>query len=124
MSAPRLTIGETNLRSGQALTGTVEGYGDRNIELLLVSDEGTVHNTSVLLKPGTDGKTFNLRMQRVGVPGAQPQLLVAIASTGPLEALKTREATPAEQLFPAILAEAARTGQVVSATAKYFKLDR
>jgi serine/threonine protein kinase len=124
-SAPRMTIGEANLRSGQAVTGTIDGYGDRNIELLLVSDEGTVHNTTVLLKPGTDGgKAFNMRMQRIGVPGAQPQLLIAIASTRPLEALKTREAMPAEQLFPAILAEAARTGQAVSATAKYFKLDR
>lgn len=121
---PRLQIAETNLKSGQALTGTIDGYGDRNVELLLVSDDGSVLNVSSLLKPAGDGKSFNLRMQRTGAAGPQPQLLIAVASSKGLDTLRPRGAVEADLFFPLVTGEAARLGQRLQATAKYFKLDR
>ena len=90
-NGPRLQIGETNLKSGQALIGSIEGVGNDNVQLLLVSDEGQVQDLSPLLKPAGDARTFNLRMQRVGAPGAQPQLLLAFTSARPLETLQGRQ---------------------------------
>jgi serine/threonine-protein kinase len=122
-NAPRLQIAETNLKSGQALTGSIEGVGNDNVQLLLVSDDGQVQDLSALLKPAGDARTFNLRMQRVGAPGAQPQLLLAFTSARPLETLRDARSS-ADQLFPLAQVEVTRTGQSVGAAVRYFKLDR
>jgi serine/threonine-protein kinase len=120
--APQLQIGEATLRSGQALTGSIQVGGNRSVQLLLVSDEGVVQDLSGLLKRAGDGYSFNLRMQRAGAPGAQPQLLLAVSSERPLETIKGAQGA-AEQLFPLASVEVTRTGQVVGATVRYFKLD-
>src|SRR5262249_29921983 len=58
--APRLQINTTTVRSGETLNGTIENFGARHVELLLVSDTGQVQNISYLLKEGTDAKTFSI----------------------------------------------------------------
>jgi serine/threonine-protein kinase len=121
--APRLEIAETKLRSGQTLSGTIDGFNNRHVELLLVSDDGSVLNISRLAKPRGDGVAFNLRLQLANTAGAQPQLLLAIASARPLGALAITEPANAGQLFAAAAAEAARTGQRLAVSAKYFKLE-
>jgi serine/threonine-protein kinase len=123
--APRLDIDKVSLRSGETMTGLVDRFGSRNVELLLVSDTGLVQNVSQQLRPGTDAKTFSIGMQeREGTPGSQPQLLLAVASPRPLDALKAARPVAAEQFFPAVLNEAQRTGQTLGVTARYFKLER
>jgi serine/threonine-protein kinase len=122
-AAPHLEIGAASLKSGQALTGRIDGHGNSHVELLLVSDEGSVLNVSSLLKPAGSGKTFNLRMQRTGASGPQPQLLIAVTSSKPLDTLRPRGAVEADLFFPLVLGEAARSGQTIAATARYFKLD-
>ena len=82
-----------------------------------------VQDLSALLKPAGESRTFNLRMQRVGAAGAQPQLLIAVTSARPLETLRDAK-SPADPLFPLALVEATRTGQAVGAAVRYFKLDR
>jgi len=121
--APRLQIDNVRLRNGEVLGGTVEGFGSANVELLLVSDAGRVHNVSNLLKPATEGKSFEIGMKREGLSGSQPQLLIAVATAKPLEALRMTAPVDAQQLFPAVLAEAERTRQNVGAMARYFKLE-
>jgi len=123
--APRLDLDKVRLKSGEVLSGTIDRYGSRNIELLLVSDNGAVQNVSSLLKPGIDAKTFSIGMQHSGdAKGSLPQLLLAVSSPQPLSALRPAQPAAAEQLFPAVLAEAARTKQTLGVTAKYFRLDR
>jgi serine/threonine protein kinase len=122
--APRLDINVAALRSGGALTGTVAEFGDRNIELLLVSDDGFVHNLTGMLKPMGDTKSFNIRMQKTDPGPAQPQLLIAIADAKPLEALKPAQLGSAEQVFAQLLAEALQSGQSLNVSAKYFKLEK
>jgi hypothetical protein len=74
------------------------------------------------LKRAGDSYTFNLRMQRTGASGAQPQLLLAVSGERPLQTIKGAQ-SPAEQLFPLAGVEVARTGQAIGATIRYFKLD-
>jgi len=61
-------------------------------------------------------------MQRTGASGAQPQLLVAVTSGRPLATLQGAQSSPAAQLFPLAITEAARTGQSIAANIRYFKL--
>ena len=122
-AAPQLDIGQANLKSGQSLTGTIDGYGDRVLELLLVSDDGSVNNVTQLVKTTRDGKTFNLRISLSGTSAAQPQILMVVASAHPLATLQLPQPADAAKVFPAALDEAARTGQAVAATARYFKLE-
>jgi serine/threonine protein kinase len=123
--SPRVQIGSTSLRSGETLDGSVENVGARRVELLLVSDGGTVLNVSHLLKDGIDGKTFSIGMRRTeGPAGLQPQLLVAIASTGAVDALRPARPSPADQVFPLAVTEASQKQITLQATARYFRLDK
>ncbi len=117
----RLEISETSLQSGQILSGSIGAAGTDHVELLLISDDGSVHNLSALAKSNGDAKVFKLRMQLANSKTAQPQLLMAVASAKPLGAFQPSE-TDAAQVFPAALAEAAQTGQTISAAARYFQL--
>jgi serine/threonine protein kinase len=121
--ALRVRAAATKLKSGDTLSGTVEGAGNDSVQLLLVSDEGEVQDLSGLLKSAGDARSFTRRMQRAGAAGAQPQLLVAVTSTKPLETLKDAK-SPADRLFPLALVEAARTGQSIGAAILYFKLEK
>jgi serine/threonine-protein kinase len=121
-ASPRLEIREAELRSGQVLSGSIGGHGNRHVELLLISDDGTVHNLSRLVKTSGDRKVFNLRMQLVNTTGAQPQILMAVTSAQPLRALQVSQGDAA-QLFAAARSEAAQGGQTVAAAARYFKLE-
>jgi serine/threonine protein kinase len=123
--APHLDIDKEHLRNGEVLGGMVDRFGDRNIDLVLVSDGGTVQNLSQLLKPGTDAKTFKIGMQRTeGGADRQPQLLMAIATVSPLASLRPGRAASANEFFSNVLNEATRAGQPLGATARYFMLER
>jgi len=123
--ALHLDIDRENLRNGDVLNGMVDRYGTRNVELILVSDSGTVQNVSNLLKPGTDAKTFNIGIKRAEGPGGrQPQLLIAIASPSPISALQASGSAKADQFFERVLSEAAKSAVPLSAVARYFVLEK
>jgi len=121
--ALRVRAAKTNLKSRETLAGTIEGAGNSSVQLLHVSEEGEVQDWSRYLKPAGDARSFSLGMQREGAAGAQPQLLIAVTGTKPLETLKDAK-SPADRLFPLALVEATRTGQSLGAAVLYFKLDR
>jgi serine/threonine-protein kinase len=120
--APRLDIDQDSVRNGEVLRGVVDHYGSSNVDLVLVSAAGTVRTLS--LKPGTAAKTFEINMPRAeGGTGRQPQLLVAIASPAPIDALKPGPPAEAEAFFQRVLSDAARAGKPLSAAGRYFTLE-
>ena len=124
-NAPHLRIGAANLGSGDVLTGSVDGFGSRNVALVLATDTGTVLNLSPLLKPGAAGKTFSITRRDIAwASGGQPQLLIVVASKLPLAALRFDRPIAADRLFAAVLSEAARTNQPIAAMARYFKIEQ
>ena len=123
--ALHLDIDREELRSGDVLNGMVDRHGTRNVELFLVSDTGTVQNISNLLKAGTDAKIFNIGMRRTeGAGGRQPQLLIAVASPSPLNALQASGPTNADPFFKRVLSEAEKSAVPLSAVARYFMLEQ
>ena len=121
-SAPQLNVMATSLRSGQTLSGTIQDPANRQLELLLVDDDGQVHNLTRLLRSGTGGKMFGVQLDLIGTD-SQPQLLMAIASKQPISALKQAETGNAAVVFPRVLDEAARAGQSLAVAAKRFRLE-
>jgi serine/threonine protein kinase len=123
--APRIEISSTTLRGGETLTGSIGNFGNRVIELFLVSDRGIVQSLSYLLKPGTDALTFQIGMQRVeGPAGAQPQLLMAVAGPRVIDSLRPTQPVAADQFFLLVQSEASRGGLALTASARYFVLEK
>jgi serine/threonine protein kinase len=122
---PHLLIENTNLRAGDTLSGSIEGYGDRLVELLQVSEDGLVDNLTAHLRSGAGAKPFAIAMPSWhGGAGAQPQLLIAVTSVKELDSLRPKHPTSASELFPLVLGEATRTDQVLGVTARYLKIDK
>ena len=113
VTARRLT--ETQAR-GPVLSGTLGGFGGDNLELLLVGADGRVEKLTSLLTPSGQAR-------RNSQGGAQPQLLVAVVSGLPIEALKPAALEKADKLFEVILAESQQANNTVNAAVKYFELN-
>ena len=124
--APRIALGSVSLKSGETLAGTIENFANRVVELLLITESGQVQNLSYLLKPGTDALSFAIPMQRTdrAAGGSVPQLVMAVASPRVLDSLRQPRPTPADQFFLQALSEAQRTNMTVSASARYFQLEK
>jgi hypothetical protein len=133
-AAPRLDAVTAGLKEGGPLTGSVSGAapGAGVVELLLVADDGYVRNLTALLKPKPEPKSepggamnFTIGIRKTSPGPPRPQLLIAVASARPLEALKLApDGTLAGQVFPRALAEATRSGQTLNVSAKYFMLEK
>jgi hypothetical protein len=104
-----LDVSTETLASGPVLTSTGDSLGSENLELLLVGADGRVEKLSSL-------------QRRSGQP-AQSQLLVAVVSRLPIEALKPAVLAKADRLFDVIFAETQQASNMVNAAVKYFKLD-
>jgi hypothetical protein len=123
-AAPRLDVFSTGLKDG-AVKGSISDPGDRNVELLLVGDDGYVRNLTGLLKSDGVAKTFGMTLTRTSPGPPRPQLLMAVGSSKPLTALKLpADGVLGDQVFPQMLAEAAQTGQLLSVSARYFMLEK
>jgi hypothetical protein len=110
----RLDIRTETLASGPVLSGTVGGFGGDNLELLLVGADGRVEKLTSLLTPSS-------QTRRNSQGGAEPQLLVAVVSALPIEALKSAVLDKADKLFGAIFAETQQANNMVNAAVKYFE---
>jgi serine/threonine-protein kinase len=125
VSAPQLRIDGARLSPGKPLTGAVDGHDGWNVALLVVTDSGAVQDVSRLLKPAGSGQSFTIGYRDIGAAAAErSELLIAIATLKPFEALRFDGPVAAAELFPALLAEGLRTNQPVAAMARYFKIER
>jgi hypothetical protein len=128
--APRLDLVANVQRGGRVdfsvVTGTVADFGNRNVDLLMVADDGIVYNLTGRLKAAGDTKSFSVAMQRrVDREPAQPQLVVAVVGNKPLEVLKDiAQLGTADQVFAQLLAESLQSGQSLNVSAKYFTLQK
>jgi hypothetical protein len=115
-AARRLDIRTETQAGGPVRSGTAGGFGGGNLELLLVGADGRVEKLRSLLAPS--GQT-----RRNSQGGAQPQLLVAVVSGLPIEALKPAALDKADRLFGVIFAETQQANNMVNAAVKYFELN-
>jgi hypothetical protein len=122
--APQLDIDATALANGgMRIAGSITEFGDRPVELLLITDDGVVSKVTEPLKQSGDIKTFSFRLVKENPDSPAGQLLFVVASSKPLEALKLPPSgSPAERVFTRALAEKLQTRQTVNVSWKYFRL--
>ncbi|MGO4715593.1 protein kinase domain-containing protein [Bradyrhizobium sp. 2TAF24] len=116
--APRIILATTEVKPGETLTGTIENFANRVVELLLVTDRGEVQSMSYLLKPGTDSLSFALPMPRA----AGPQLVLAVATPRVLDSLRQPRPMAADTFFLQAGSEAQRANLTITAAARYVML--
>ena len=124
-AAPRLDIVTSGLRQvPPVLSGLIAEFGDRYVAVLLITDDGYVLSATEHLKPAGDGKSFTLKLDKTAGP-PRPQLVFAITSSKPLEALNLPpDGSRAEEVFPRMLAEASQRNLTLNVRAKYFVLQK
>jgi len=119
----RLTLGATRLAPDAGLSGSLEGHGDRRLDLLLVADDGRVHSLSDDLwrSGGTAG--FSTRLDGRPRPGLQPQLVLALASDRDLPPLHGPLPVPGDDLFPRLLDAIRTSGAAVDLAVGYVEVE-
>jgi serine/threonine-protein kinase len=119
---PRIELAQLRVPSGDELAGQV-AQESAHLSLLLVSEDGLVRNVTGGLTPGGPSRPFRFPVWRTLAPPGQPQLLIAVDSSRPLTSLAFRGSKAGALVFPATLAEASRSGEALTATLAYFKVD-
>jgi serine/threonine-protein kinase len=123
-AAPKIALSQTALKLGQNLSGMIDGIGGRQIELLLVADDGSVRRLTAMPYPPTDEKMpFSARLGP-DIANGKLQLLVAIASPKPLPIIQNAALATAQDLFPRLYDEAHRGNFGLGAGLRSFKLDK
>jgi len=118
---PRINLSSIEVKNGETLSGTIENFANRVVELLLVSDSGEVQNLSYLLRPGIDSLSFSIGMQRGG-GGDGPQLVMAVATPQVLDSLQQPKPMAADTFFLQAASEAQRNNVAIATAARYFRL--
>jgi len=121
--APRINLNSVEIKNGETLSGSIENFANRVVELLLVSESGEVKNLSYSLKPGTDSLSFSIAMQRSG-GGDSPQLVFAVTAPQVLDSLRQPNPMAADTFFMQAVSEAQRTNLTVATAARYFRLKK
>ena len=120
--APRINLDSVEVKNGETLSGTIENFANRVVELLLVSDSGEVRNLSYLLKPGTNSLSFSIGIQRKAAAADVPQLVMAVATPQVLDSLRQPKPMAADTFFLQAVSEAQRNNVTISTAARYFRL--
>jgi serine/threonine-protein kinase len=124
--APRISLGSVKIRTNETVTGNIENFANRVVELLLITEDGQVQNISYLLRPGTDALSFSIEMKRAedSLEPNVPQLIMAVATPQVLDSLRQPRPTPADQFFLQVLSEAQRRNMTINAAARYVTIQK
>jgi len=113
------------VKSGEFLTGRVDGLAGRAVSLFLISGKGTATNIKNFISRGSDGSvsfTFSLKLPVGAEPS--PQLILAVVTDEPVTRL---DAVPngvtARALVPFMKSEIDKTRQEPITALQYFKLE-
>ncbi|HVV94238.1 MAG TPA: serine/threonine-protein kinase [Hyphomicrobiales bacterium] len=116
-----LAISAYSVHSGDFLSGSVTGALD-DVTLLLVSDDGYVHDLAGFAKREGDAITFKFRIEETTSPATKPQLVLALKPSRPLAMLAAVAPTPGDQFVAALGREIQGSGTTLAFAAQFFKL--
>jgi hypothetical protein len=101
----RVTLDEPSIESGHDLSGLISGLRKDTLYLMVVDDEGKAELVGSYSGQRGPLMPFAAPMTLTDGPVSAVQLLVAIASDGPLKTIPTRPGMPAEQYFSKLATE-------------------
>ena len=101
------------------MNGSVDRYGNRDIQVLLVGPRGSIN--PIMLKDGIDAKTFTVKLPAFS-DRSEPVLLMAVAGGPGLRNMRFDRR--AEEFFSDILKETGGTNDAPSVAVRYFRIER
>jgi hypothetical protein len=101
----RVSLAKPVIHSGQELAGVVSGLRKDTIYLVVVDDEGKAELITSYSGQRASIVDFNAPMTLTSGPVSSVQLLIAIASDGPLRTVPHRPGMPAEEYFSRLATE-------------------
>lgn len=101
----RVTLAEATIESGHDLAGVISGLRKDTLYLMVVDDEGKAELVTSYTDQRASLMTFKAPMTLTSGPVSSVQLLVAIASDGPLRTIPLRPGVPAEEYFSRLATE-------------------
>lgn len=123
--SPVMQIGAFTIKSGDALSGTVESDPNRHLDILLIGDDGLVYNLANYTRREGSKASFTLKLESTAASGApvRPQTVLALVSQAPLPTLSGPNPAPAGDVFPGLHQDIARAGGKVGIGIKYFRIE-
>jgi serine/threonine-protein kinase len=118
----KFEVGKIDLRSGDKLHATLDTTAT-NIFLLIVDDEGLVHDVTNQLRSGPSGREFAMLLQGVPARRPQPWLLLAIASAQPIGGLGSAEPFAGKDFFPSLGAEVGQLTPKPAMAVRYLNIN-
>jgi eukaryotic-like serine/threonine-protein kinase len=117
-----LDLSHSVLRSGGSLSGTISGLGERHLSLLMLDNFGFVHDLAGYVTRDEGTASFEIdEMTTASQMDFQPQLVLSIASSEPLQSLDLAQSLPANELVPSLLEEIASEPEGLATDIGYFK---
>ncbi len=101
----RVSLAEPSIRSGRALSGVISGLRKNTLYLMIVDDEGKAELVTSYPNQRASVMNFSAPMTLTSGPVSSVQLLVAIASDGPLRTVPNKPGMPAEEYFSRLATE-------------------
>lgn len=101
----RVSLAEPSIRSGKELSGVISGLRKDTLYLMIVDDEGKAELVTSYPNQRASVMNFSAPMTLTSGPVSSVQLLVAIASDGPLRTIPTKPGMPAEEYFSRLATE-------------------
>ena len=120
--SPMLKIGAFNMKSGEVLSGTVEAGGGRNLDVVLIGDDGLVYNLASFMKRDGGNVGFSLKLESSG-GAARAQTVLALVSREPLPTLSGPSPAPAAEFFANLKRDLARQDGPLGLAVKYFRIE-
>jgi serine/threonine-protein kinase len=111
------------IASGGELRGHIEGAALPWVSLLLVDDDGMVHDVSKYLRRSNVGLEFAVPVYLTAQGKDRNQLIVAIAASRALDRLKLTEPAAGSELFPAVVNEADATQNDIAIGIEAFQVE-
>lgn len=121
-SVPILRVDGDRIRSGEELRGSIEPGNVRNLRLLLVEGDGTVHDLTSDLKRSQDRTLFAIRLQKPASDAWRPQLLVAVAGAATQNPAQAGAAQHGDVVFSALARLAASPEGAPGIAVRYIKV--
>ena len=109
----RLDLDRREIASGSALSGRVSGLRKNTLYLFVVDDEGKAKLISQVSGVTRLSIDFSEPLTLTAGPVAAAQLLIAIASDGPLRTVPTRPGVVAEEFFASLAGEIRDDGRPI-----------
>ncbi|MEQ1951987.1 hypothetical protein [Mesorhizobium sp. CN2-181] len=101
----RVTLDQSTIESGRELSGVVSGLRKDTLYLMVIDDEGKAKLVTSYAGQSAARMNFKEPMTLTSGPVSSVQLLVAIASDGPLRTVPTRPGLSAEEYFSRLATE-------------------